>query len=59
MKTQIINDTQKIITADAGMVLTNGGEFAQYPVELTVNIEDDSWWEIPEPVVINNQTEIL
>ena len=49
MKTVQINETQKVITADAGMVLTNGGDFAQYPVELTVNIEDDSWVEIPAP----------
>ena len=59
MKTVQINDTQKVITADAGMVLTNGGEFAQYPVELTVNIEDESWWEIPEPEVITNKTELI
>ena len=49
MKTQQINDTQKVITADAGMVLTNGGEFAQYPEELTVNIEDETWYEIEKP----------
>ena len=53
MKTVQINDTQKIITADAEMVLTNGGDFAQYPVELTVNIEDDSWWEIDLPIQNN------
>lgn len=46
MKTQQINDTQKVITADAGKVLSNGGEFAQYPTELTVNIEDETWYEI-------------
>ena len=58
MKTQQINETQKVITAETGKVLTNGGDFAQYPVELTVNIEDESWVEIPEPEVITNQTEL-
>ena len=51
MKTTQINETQKVITADAGMVLTNGGEFADYPTELVVNVEDDSWTEIPAPEV--------
>lgn len=46
MKTTQINDTQKIITASSGKVLTNGGEFADYPIELVVNVEDDSWYEI-------------
>lgn len=49
MKSVIINETQKIITSESGMVLTNGGEFADYPVELTVNIEDETWSEIPKP----------
>lgn len=49
MKTTHINDMQKVITANAGMVLTNGGDFAQYPEELTVNIEDDTWYEIQKP----------
>lgn len=49
MKTTQINETQKVITAGAGMVLTNGGDFSQYPIELTVNIEDDSWFEIEQP----------
>lgn len=55
MKTQQINDTQKVITADAGMVLTNGGDFAQYPEELTVNIEDDTWYEIEKPEEIQEK----
>ena len=59
MKSIQINETQKVITADAGMVLTNGGDFAQYPVELTVNVEDESWLEITEPEVITNQTELI
>lgn len=49
MKTVQINDTQKVITAETGKVLTNGGEFAQYPEELTVNIDDESWFEIDKP----------
>lgn len=56
MKTTQINETQKVITAETGKVLTNGGDFAQYPVELTVNIEDDSWVEIDKPEEI---TQIL
>ena len=55
MKSVQINETQKIIKAESGMVLTNGGDFAQYPVELTVNIEDDSWYEIPEPEIVEQQ----
>ena len=50
MKTIQINETQKVITAENGKVLTNGGDFAQYPVELTVNIEDETWYEIDAPV---------
>jgi hypothetical protein len=57
MKTQQINETQKVITAETGKVLTNGGDFAQYPVELTVNIEDDTWYEIDKPAE-NEQTTI-
>ena len=29
-------------------VLTNGGKFEQYPIELTVNSEDNSWYEMEE-----------
>jgi hypothetical protein len=46
MKTEILNDLQKQITADEGKVLTNGGEFEEYPIELIVNINDTSWYEI-------------
>lgn len=46
MTTTIINEQQKIITADEGKVLTNGGEFEEYPIELTVNINDNTWYEI-------------
>lgn len=49
MKTNQINETQKVITAESGKVLTNGGEFADYPIELVVNVEDDSWYEIDKP----------
>jgi len=43
MKTNQINDTQKVITSENGKVLTNGGEFANYPIELVVNVADNSW----------------
>ena len=46
MKTEIINDEVKKITAEDGYVLTNGGEFDMYPIELYVGVDDDSWWEI-------------
>ena len=49
MKTTQINETQKVITAESGKVLTNGGDFAQYPEELTVNVEDETWYEIDKP----------
>ena len=48
MKTIQINETQKVITAESGMVLTNGGEFVDYPTELVVNIEDETWVEIEQ-----------
>ena len=51
MKTEIINETEKIITADKGYVLTNGGDFVQYPIELTININDESWYEIETPFI--------
>lgn len=39
------NGTKKI-TAENGKVLSNWGEFIQYPVELYVDINDNSWYEI-------------
>ena len=48
MKTEIINDEVKKITAEDGCVLTNGGEFDMYPIELTCNINDNSWYEIKD-----------
>lgn len=55
---QIINETEKIITADDGKVLTNGGEFEQYPIELVCNINDNSWYEIDKPIDnFNSETE--
>ena len=50
MKIEKINETEKIITADEGKVLTNGGEFAHYPTELIANINDSSWYEIDKPL---------
>jgi len=47
-----INDTEKVIRAAEDKVLSNGGEFATYPIELTVNLNDDSWFEIDEPEII-------
>jgi len=47
-----INDTEKVIRAAEGKVLSNGGEFANYPIELTVNMNDDSWFEIDAPEVV-------
>lgn len=58
MKIEIINESQKIITADKNKVLTNGGEFEQYPIELVVNISDDSWYEIDEPYIEDELTNI-
>lgn len=52
MKTEIINETEKVITAEEGKVLTNGGEFSQYPIELVVNINDNNWYEIDKPIDI-------
>lgn len=54
MKTVIINKIEKVITADEGNVLTNGGEFEQYPIELIVNINDNTWYEIETPVKDEN-----
>jgi len=58
MKTNQINDTQKVITSENGKVLTNGGEFANYPIELVVNVADNSWYEIdkPEEIVTPEET---
>jgi len=58
MKTNQINDTQKVITAENGKVLTNGGEFANYPIELVVNVADNSWYEIDKPEEIVTHGEI-
>lgn len=58
MKIEIINELQKIIIADKNKVLTNGGEFEQYPIELIVNISDDSWYEIDEPYIEDELTDI-
>lgn len=46
MTTEIINETVKKITASEGMVLHNGGEFDQYPIEIYTDINDNSWEEI-------------
>ena len=48
MKTVIKSELTKVITAGTGKVLTNGGEFEQYPIELTVDINDNSWYEVDE-----------
>jgi len=58
MATTQINATQKVITSESGKVLTNGGEFADYPTELVVNVADDSWYEIdkPEEIVTPEET---
>lgn len=55
MRTEIINEIEKIITSEEDKVLTNGGEFEQYPIELIVNIDDESWYEIDkiEEIIIN------
>ena len=52
MTTEIVSETEKIITADEGKVLSNGGEFAQYPIQLVVNIEDTTWFEMDDPIEI-------
>lgn len=49
MKIEIINEEVKKLTADSGMVLSNGGEFDMYPVELYTDVNDTSWVEIVEP----------
>lgn len=59
MKSEKLNDTEKIIRAEEGMVLTNGGEFADYPVELICNITDTSWYEIKAPIKEENDSEFL
>lgn len=51
MKIENINETEKIITSDEGKVLTNGGEFTHYPIELVVNINDETWYEIDTPIL--------
>ena len=56
MKTIIKTELTKIITAEDGKVLTNGGEFEQYPIELTVDINDNSWYEIDEIIEPEIQT---
>jgi hypothetical protein len=53
MKTEIQNESVKKLTAENGMVLTNGGEFYQYPIEIFTSINDDSWTEIVEPIKNN------
>jgi len=58
MKTIQINTTEKVITAENGKVLTNGGEFANYPIELVMNVADDSWYEIDKPEEIVTPEEI-
>jgi hypothetical protein len=50
MKTEIQNESVKKLTSENGMVLTNGGEFDQYPIEIFTSINDDSWTEIIEPI---------
>jgi hypothetical protein len=50
MKTEIQNESIKKLTAENGMILTNGGEFDQYPIEIFTNINDDSWIEIIKPI---------
>jgi len=52
MITEIINEAVKKVTAENGMVLSNGGEFAMYPIEIYTAIEDTSWFEIVEPIKI-------
>jgi hypothetical protein len=61
MITIIRNDKEKQITAENGKVLTNGGEFINYPTELIVNINDNSWYEIedPQPEVIDVEHEMV
>jgi hypothetical protein len=50
MKTEIQNESVKKLTSENGMVLTNGGEFDQYPIEIFTSINDDSWAEIVKPI---------
>jgi hypothetical protein len=45
MKTEIVN--QRILTADDGMVLTNGESFVK-TVVLPLNADDSVWNEITE-----------
>ena len=52
MTTIILNNEEKQITADIGKVLTNGGEFEMYPIELVVNVDDNSWYEIDKQIKI-------
>lgn len=52
MRIEIINEAVKKVTAENGKVLSNGGEFAQYPIEIYTAIEDNSWTEIDEPIKI-------
>lgn len=46
MITEEFENGTKRITAEDGKVLSNGGEFVQYPIELYVDINDNSWFEI-------------
>lgn len=55
MKTEIQSEFTKKITAENGKVLSNGGEFSQYPIELYVDINDNTWAEITKP--IENETQ--
>jgi len=55
MKTELFANGTKKITAENGKVLTNGGEFEQYPIELYVSINDDSWYEIEQEIEKANE----
>jgi len=48
MVTELFTNGTKKVTAEDGKVLSNGGEFAMYPIELYMDINDNTWFEIDE-----------
>jgi hypothetical protein len=42
IKTEIENKSANKLIAENGMILTNGGEFDQYPIEIFTSINDNS-----------------
>jgi hypothetical protein len=57
MITTILNEIEKQLEAEDNKVLTDGSEFDEYPTRVRTHVNNNDWYEIDKPEVINDESE--